>query len=54
MFFLPYLFPGDPIKGVWLAMPISDTVACVASVWPWLKEMRSLRKLEAAAATQTA
>ena len=54
VFFLPYLFPGDPIKGVWLAMPISDTVACVASVWPWLKEMRSLRKLEAAAATQTA
>lgn len=54
VFFLPYLFPGDPIKGVWIAMPVSDMVACVASVWPWLKEMRSLRELEATSAQTVA
>jgi len=52
-FLLPYLFPADPIRGVWLAMPISDLVACVATVFPWMREMRSLRDLEATAALGT-
>lgn len=38
---LPH-FVGDPLLGIWLAMPISDVVAQVATIPPLLREYRFL------------
>jgi len=40
---LPNLFPGHAILAIWLALPISDVLACLATAAPILRERRALR-----------
>lgn len=49
---LPLLMPSHPLLGTWLALPVSDFIAFVASMPPVLRERRSLARL-AAGANQT-
>ncbi len=39
---LPHLFPGHPVFGVWIAMPISDVLAFLATIIPLAREFRRL------------
>ena len=43
---LPRLFPSHAVLAVWLAMPVSDFAAFVATIWPMVRERRLLRELE--------
>ncbi|MBR1836573.1 MAG: MATE family efflux transporter [Kiritimatiellae bacterium] len=46
---MPHLFPSNPLLGVWLALPVSDFAAFLATIPPVLKERRALlRKARAA------
>ena len=47
---LPRLFPGRALLATWLALPISDVLACLATVPPVLRERRALRRAAAPAA----
>lgn len=47
-FLLPYLFPEDPVLGIWLAMPLSDVLTALATAPTWYHEMRVLARRAAA------
>ncbi len=42
IWFLPYLFPGNPTLGVWLALPVSDVLAFIATMPPFFLHTRFL------------
>lgn len=44
VWFLPYLFPGNPTLGVWLALPISDVLAFAATIPPMWSHVKFLGK----------
>ena len=41
--FLPYLFPNDPILGVWWSIPISDTLSAVTAAIMLAVELKHFR-----------
>lgn len=42
---LPHILPCDPILAIWAAMPISDLLAFVATIYPVIREERMLSRL---------
>ena len=41
---LPYLLPVPPVLAIWLALPLSDFLAFLATIPPILRERRTLRR----------